>query len=104
MIERLETDILILGAGGAGLFAALHAHKANADLDIMVASKGLLGKSGCTRMVQGGYNVALHKGDSIERHFMDTIDGGKWLPNQELAWTLVVKAIERVRELSLIHI
>ncbi len=100
MIERHETDILILGAGGAGLFAALHAHQANPNLDITVASKGLLGKSGCTRMVQGGYNVALHKGDSIERHFMDTIDGGKWLPNQELAWTLVVKAIERVRELE----
>lgn len=100
MIERFETDILILGAGGAGLFAALHAHQANSSLGITVASKGLLGKSGCTRMVQGGYNVALHKGDSIERHFMDTIDGGKWLPNQELAWTLVVKAIERVQELE----
>jgi fumarate reductase flavoprotein subunit len=100
MIERHETDILILGSGGAGLFAALHAHQANPHLDITVASKGLLGKSGCTRMVQGGYNVALHKGDSIERHFMDTIEGGKWLPNQELAWTLVVKAIERVRELE----
>ena len=100
MIERLETDVLILGSGGAGLFAALHAHKANPNLRITVATKGLLGKSGCTRMVQGGYNVALIKGDSIERHFMDTIKGGKWLPNQELAWTLVVKAIERVRELE----
>ena len=100
MIEQLETDILILGAGGAGLFAALHAHQANAGLDITVASKGLLGKSGCTRMVQGGYNVALHKGDSVERHFMDTIEGGKWLPNQQLAWTLVTKAIERVQELE----
>ncbi len=100
MLERLETDILILGAGGAGLFAALHAHQANPNLDITVASKGLLGKSGCTRMVQGGYNVALHKGDSVERHFMDTIEGGKWLPNQEIAWTLVTKAIERVQELE----
>jgi fumarate reductase flavoprotein subunit len=100
MTQRLETDVLILGAGGAGLFAALHAHQANADLDITVASKGLLGKSGCTRMVQGGYNVALHKGDSVERHFMDTIEGGKWLPNQQLAWTLVTKAIERVQELE----
>jgi len=100
MVERLETDILILGAGGAGLFAALHAHQANPALDITVASKGLLGKSGCTRMVQGGYNVALHKGDSVERHFMDTIEGGKWLPNQDLAWTLVTKAIERVQELE----
>jgi fumarate reductase flavoprotein subunit len=100
MIERLHTDILILGAGGAGLFAALHAFQANPNLEITVASKGLLGKSGCTRMVQGGYNVALHKGDSVERHFMDTIEGGKWLPNQELAWTLVTKAIERVQELE----
>jgi fumarate reductase flavoprotein subunit len=100
MIERRKTDILILGSGGAGLFAALHAHAANPKLDITVATKGLLGKCGCTRMVQGGYNVALNPGDSIERHFMDTIEGGKWLPNQELAWTLVTKAIERITELE----
>jgi fumarate reductase flavoprotein subunit len=99
-IERSRTDILILGSGGAGLFAALHAQKAAPHLDVTVATKGLLGKSGCTRMVQGGYNVALHKGDSVERHFMDTLDGGKWLPNQDLAWTLVTKAIERVQELE----
>ena len=99
-LERLKTDILILGSGGAGLFAALHAHKANPDLDVTVATKGLLGKCGCTRMVQGGYNVALNPGDSIERHFMDTIEGGKWLPHQELAWTLVSTAVERVRELE----
>jgi fumarate reductase flavoprotein subunit len=99
-IERVETDILILGSGGAGLFAALHAQAANPALDITVATKGLLGKCGCTRMVQGGYNVALHKGDSVERHFMDTIEGGKWLPHQELAWTLVSKAVERVTELE----
>jgi fumarate reductase flavoprotein subunit len=99
-VEHLKTDILILGSGGAGLFAALHALKANPDLDVTVASKGLLGKCGCTRMVQGGYNVAINPGDSIERHFMDTIEGGKWLPHQELAWTLVATAVERVRELE----
>jgi fumarate reductase flavoprotein subunit len=99
-IERTTTDILILGSGGAGLFAALHAHRADPGLDVTIATKGLLGKCGCTRMVQGGFNVALHKGDSIERHFMDTIEGGKWLPHQELAWTLVTRAVERVRELE----
>ncbi|MEP7085425.1 MAG: FAD-binding protein, partial [Betaproteobacteria bacterium] len=98
--ETCITDVLILGAWGAGLFAALHAFDANPALHITIAVKGLLGKSGCTRMVQGGYNVALAAGDSIERHFMDTIDGGKWLPNQELAWTLVNGAIERVHELE----
>src|SRR5437763_9820853 len=99
-VERLKTDILILGSGGAGLFAALHALKADPDLDVTIATKGLLGKCGCTRMVQGGYNVALNPGDSVERHFMDTIEGGKWLPHQELAWTLVSTAVERVRELE----
>jgi succinate dehydrogenase flavoprotein subunit len=99
-VEHLKTDILILGSGGAGLFAALHALKTNPDLDVTVASKGLLGKCGCTRMVQGGYNVAINPGDSVERHVMDTIEGGKWLPHQELAWTLVSTAVERVRELE----
>ncbi|MCZ7559861.1 MAG: FAD-binding protein [Burkholderiaceae bacterium] len=99
-LGRLQTDILILGSGGAGLFAALHAHQANPALSIIVAVKGLLGKSGCTRMVQGGYNVALAEGDSIERHFMDTIEGSKWLSDQDLAWTLVTGAVERIRELE----
>ena len=99
-LERLETDILILGSGGAGLMAALHAAQADPMLRIAVAVKGLLGKCGCTRMVQGGYNVALAPGDSVERHFMDTIVGGKWLPNQELAWTLCETAVVRLRELE----
>jgi fumarate reductase flavoprotein subunit len=99
-MKKLKTDILILGSGGAGLFAALHAHQANPNLSITVAVKGLLGKCGCTRMVQGGYNVALAPGDSVERHFMDTIEGGKWLPDQELAWTLVSVAVERIHELE----
>ncbi len=99
-LRTLDTDILILGAGGAGMFAALHAHQANPDLRIAIVAKGLLGKCGCTRMVQGGYNVALSPGDSLERHFMDTIIGGKWLPHQEMAWTLVETAIVRVRELE----
>ena len=100
MIDTRQTDILILGSGGAGLFAAIHAKQANPDLDITIAVKGLLGKSGCTRMVQGGYNVAVASGDSIERHFMDTIVGGKWLPRQDMAWELCVKAIERIQELE----
>ena len=99
-MRQVSTDILILGSGGAGLFAALHAHKVDPSLSITVAVKGLLGKCGCTRMVQGGYNVALAKEDSVERHFMDTIEGGKWLPDQELAWKLVTLAVERIRELE----
>ena len=100
-IDRHDTDILILGTGGAGLFAALHAHQSAPEgTKITIAVKGLIGKCGCTRMVQGGYNVALGGGDTIERHFMDTIQGGKWLPDQDMAWRLCKTAPERIRELE----
>lgn len=100
-IERHDTDILILGSGGAGLFAALHARQSAPDgTRITLAVKGLIGKCGCTRMVQGGYNVALGGGDTVERHFMDTINGGKWLPNQDMAWRLCEQAVVRIRELE----
>ena len=99
-VERYDTDILILGTGGAGLFAALHAQKIAPDQKITIAVKGLIGKCGCTRMVQGGYNVALSPQDSVERHFMDTIIGGKWLPDQDMAWRLAITAVTRVHELE----
>ena len=100
-IERHDTDILILGTGGAGLFAALHAQQAApGGTKITIAVKGLIGKCGCTRMVQGGYNVALGGGDTVERHFMDTINGGKWLPNQDMAWRLCEQSVVRIRELE----
>ena len=100
-IERHDTDILILGTGGAGMFAALHAlQSAPEGTKVTIAVKGLIGKCGCTRMVQGGYNVALGNGDSVERHFMDTIEGGKWLPNQDMAWRLCEQAVVRIRGLE----
>jgi succinate dehydrogenase/fumarate reductase flavoprotein subunit len=98
--EIVETDLLILGSGGAGLFAALHAFDANPRLAITLVVKGLLGKSGCTRMVQGGYNAVLDPRDSLEKHFLDTLRGGQFLNDQELAWTLVAEAPRRIVELE----
>src|SRR2546421_498917 len=100
MSDRLKTDILILGAGGAGFMAALHAFWRDPALDITLVSKGLLGKCGCTRMVQGGYNVVLDPKDSLQAHFSDTVKGGSFLNHQELAWTLVEDAPRVVRELE----
>jgi succinate dehydrogenase / fumarate reductase flavoprotein subunit/fumarate reductase flavoprotein subunit len=96
----LTTDLLILGTGGAGLMAALHAFWRDPSLDITLVSKGMLGKSGCTRMVQGGYNVVLDPKDSIQAHFEDTVKGGGFLNDQDLAWTLVEDAPRIVRELE----
>ena len=100
MNETLTTDILILGTGGAGLMAALHAFWHDPSLHITLVSKGLLGKSGCTRMVQGGYNVVLDPKDSVQAHFEDTVRGGGFLNDQDLAWTLVSDAPRIVRELE----
>ncbi len=69
-MERVETDLLILGAGGAGLCAALHAADRAPGLAITLVVKGLLGRAGCTRMVQGGYNAVLRAPDSLEAHFL----------------------------------
>jgi succinate dehydrogenase/fumarate reductase flavoprotein subunit len=100
MTDQLKTDILILGTGGAGLMAALHAFWSDPSLDITLVSKGLLGKSGCTRMVQGGYNAVLDRDDSLQAHFEDTICGGAFLNDQDLAWTLVEDAPRVVLELE----
>lgn len=100
MNDVITTDILILGTGGAGLMAALHAHWRDPQQKILLVSKGMLGKSGCTRMVQGGYNVALDARDSVQAHFEDTVRGGGFLNDQELAWTLVEDAPRIVRELE----
>ncbi len=100
MSNQLTTDILILGPGGAGSMAALHALWRDPSLDITLVSKGGLGKSGCTRMVQGGYNVVLKAPDSIEAHFTDTVKGGAFINDQDLALTLVEDAPRIVKELE----
>lgn len=96
----LTTDIAVLGSGGAGLLAVLHAKKVNPDLEITLVSKGAVGRSGCTRMVQGGFNAVLNENDSLEKHYFDTLKGGKFLNDQVLAWTLVEDAPKVIRELE----
>jgi fumarate reductase flavoprotein subunit len=100
VIDVVEADILVLGAGGAGLCAALHGADASPALAIGVVVKGLFGRAGCTRMVQGGYNAVLTPPDSLEAHLTDTLDGGGWINDQEMVWRLVTEAPGRVLELE----
>ncbi|HEV8144392.1 MAG TPA: FAD-binding protein [Methylomirabilota bacterium] len=95
-----DVDVLILGAGGAGLCAALHAADASPRLSVGVVVKGLLGRAGCTRMVQGGYNAVFTPPDSLDAHVLDTLKGGGFINDQELVWTLVREAPGRVLELE----
>lgn len=98
--DVVDTDLLILGSGGAGQMAALHAYDANPSLRIAMVIKGLHGKSGCTRLVQGGYNAVLSGEDSLDKHLNDTLKGGQWINDQELAWLLVSVAPGRIIELE----
>src|ERR1051325_2808359 len=99
MSVSFSTDILILGTGGAGVMGALHAFWRDPTLDITLVSKGGLAKSGCTRLVQCGCTVVVDPKDSLHAHFEDTVKGGGFLNDQELAWTLVEDAPRIVREL-----
>jgi succinate dehydrogenase / fumarate reductase flavoprotein subunit/fumarate reductase flavoprotein subunit len=98
--ELVTTDVCIVGSGGAGLMCALHVADRSPNSAITIVSKGIVGKSGCTRMVQGGFNAVLDPADSIEGHFADTLAGGYWLNDQDLAWTLVNDAPKVVTELE----
>jgi fumarate reductase flavoprotein subunit len=100
VIDVLDADVLVLGAGGAGLTAALHCADASRSIAIAVVVKGLFGRAGCTRMVQGGYNAVLTPPDSLEAHLLDTLDGGGWINDQEMVWRLVTEAPGRVLELE----
>ncbi len=99
-VTTVDTDVAVIGSGGAGLMCVLHLAEKAPDLDVTVVSKGAVGRSGCTRMVQGGYNAVLDPGDSLDLHFRDTLAGGKYLNNQEMAWTLVQEAPKAIEELE----
>ena len=95
-----KVDLLVLGMGAAAQLAAIYAHDADPDLNILIATKALKGKGGCSRMVQGGFNVVLDPGDSHEKHLMDTLKGGQYINDQDLALALVEQATPTVKELE----
>jgi len=98
--ETLEHDVLVIGAGGAGLRAAIAV--AQAGLSVGVVCKSLLGKAH-TVMAEGGIAGALanlDKKDSWQVHFMDTMKGGQFLNNWRTVEILAKEAPERVLELE----
>ena len=98
--ETHEHDVLIVGAGGAGLRAAIEALAQGATVGVVC--KSLLGKAH-TVMAEGGIAAAManvDKGDDWRTHFRDTMRGGKFLNNCRMAQLHAQEAPERVRELE----
>ncbi len=100
MPDVKKVDLLIIGMGAAAELAAIYAYDADPSLNILISSKALKGKGGCSRMVQGGFNVVLDQADSHEKHLLDTLKGGGYINDQDLALTLVEQATPTVKELE----
>jgi succinate dehydrogenase / fumarate reductase flavoprotein subunit len=99
-LERHTYDVVVIGAGGAGLRAAIAAHDAGARTAIVC--KSLLGKAH-TVMAEGGIAAAMGNRwpeDNWEVHFRDTMRGGKMLNNWRMAQLHAQEAPERVMELE----
>jgi len=96
----VETDVLVIGAGGAGLRAAIEASAAGTK--VAVITKSLLGKAH-TVMAEGGMAAALAHNDdrdSWKVHFADTMRGGQYVNNWRMAELHAKEAPDRVRELE----
>src|ERR1700724_2149281 len=98
--QTVEHDVLVIGAGGAGLRAAIEASAAGVSVGLVC--KSLLGKAH-TVMAEGGIAAALahvDDRDSWEGHFSDTMRGGQYVTNWRMAELHAREAPDRVRELE----
>jgi succinate dehydrogenase / fumarate reductase flavoprotein subunit len=99
-LEKHSYDVLIIGAGGAGLRAAIAAHEEG--LRVAIICKSLFGKAH-TVMAEGGCAAAMgnaNSNDNWQVHFRDTMRGGKFLNNPRMAELHAKEAPERVWELE----
>ncbi len=99
--KTYESDVLIIGSGGAGCRAAIEVSKQG--LKPMIISKGLSFRSGCTGMAEGGYNAAfayVDSEDSKDIHFNDTMKGGSYLNDSKLVKILVDESPDRLVDLE----
>jgi succinate dehydrogenase flavoprotein subunit len=100
-MTHVETGILIIGAGGAGMYAAIAASRAGAE-HVLLVDKSLVGRGGATVMAQMTVAAALGEEtpDDVELHLADTLAAGRGLCDAPLAAVLCGEAPLRIRELD----
>lgn len=100
-ITEYVCDVLVIGSGGAGCKCGIVASKNNQD--VIIVSKGLTFKSGCTMLAEGGYNAVfgyVDKADSMQLHILDTLKGGAFLNDLHLVHELVTQSPQMLIELE----
>lgn len=101
-VRRGETrsyDVVVVGAGVAGLVTALDVLDLRPDLSVAVVDKGAMGSSGSTALAQGGLAAAVGPDDSPERHARDTVQAGDGLADPRAVAVLAAEAPARVDDL-----
>jgi succinate dehydrogenase/fumarate reductase flavoprotein subunit len=99
--DIIDADVLVVGAGGAGLRATIEAHENGAD--VIVVSKGIVGKSGLTQTAVTGYQAAFGYADpqdNPEVHFEDSVRGSYFLADQSLVEVFTKEAPQSVLDLE----
>jgi len=96
-VQRIDTDILIIGSGGSGLRAAIAAAEKGAK--VLVVAKELL-KDAHTGWAMGGLNVAMKAPATPQMHFNDTIEGGWYINNYRLAKIFAEEMPARIHDLE----
>ncbi|MDE0058535.1 MAG: FAD-binding protein [Defluviicoccus sp.] len=99
-MPQLDTDVLVIGAGGAGMYAAVAAAREGAR--VVLADKSLVGRGGATIMAQMTVAAAVGEWqpDHWTHHFADTVEAGRGLCNERLAAILCEEAPRRIREMD----
>jgi fumarate reductase (CoM/CoB) subunit A len=94
--EIVDAHVLVIGSGGAGARAAIEASQYGG---VVMVSKTIAGKGGCTTMAEGGFNAVLRDQDSVDVHCEDTLRGGAYLNDPALVDVLAREAPERLADL-----
>lgn len=99
-MKTITTDVAVIGAGGAGLRAAIAAAEANPKLSIALISKVYPMRSH-TVAAEGGSAAVIKDEDSLDNHFNDTVAGGDWLCEQDVVEYFVENALREMTQLEL---
>jgi succinate dehydrogenase / fumarate reductase flavoprotein subunit len=99
-LMRAETDVLVIGSGAAGMYAAIEAARGGAK--VLLADRSLIGRGGATVMAQMTVAVALgaETPDHWSHHYDDTLAAGRGLCNEELARLLCEEAPDCIRAMD----
>ena len=98
MEQQLSADLLVIGGGFGGLFAAIHARKRGVR-DVLIVDKGAVGLTGQSRMAAGA-TIFVHPGDDVDQWADALFRGQNGLCNQDMVESFLAHSTERLREIE----